>query len=190
MKHLKLFEEWMGAEYDQYQAEYDDKESAGKVDIESIISHPKMKSILADLQKRTGRKPDMAAATTAAKQMNESKKINEEFILELGLGIAAVAAIFGAGLGLEKWRMNRELKDKLKTSIDEWCHKNRKEEIKSTDDAVNMANEIYNELKEGKWKNGTPAQQELQKSFDAQIAYSKRGSNWHPGGGSMGGALS
>jgi hypothetical protein len=37
-----------------------------------------------------------------------------------------------------------------------------------------MANEIYDELIEGEWANGTPEQQQLQKSFDNQVAASKR----------------
>ena len=57
MKHLKLFEEWGAAQAEEYERHFGEQEPAGgKVDIKSVVAHPKMKAILAELEKRTGKK--------------------------------------------------------------------------------------------------------------------------------------
>lgn len=184
MKHLKLFEEWGAAQAEEYERHFGEQEPAGgKVDVKALVAHPKMKAILADLEKKSGKKVDMSAAAKAAEMVTESKKwtkINEEFGLLLGV-VGGLAALWGGIAGIVALSDKKELKEKLKKAIDEWCHKNRKEEIKTTDDVVAMVDEIYNELKAGEWANGTPEQQELQKSFDSQVAHSKKPS-FTPGG--------
>ena len=181
MKHLKLFEEWGAAQAEEYERHFGEQEPAGgKVDVKAIVAHPKMKAILADLEKRSGNKVDATATAKAAQELvSESSKwsrTNEEFVVELGLGLLGMAALFAAIIIPERISNKMKLKKDLKAAIDQWCHKNRKSEIKTTEDAVEMVDQIYNELKEGEWANGTPEQQELQKTFDFKVAYNKRSS--------------
>lgn len=178
MKYLRLFEEWGAAQADEYERHFGEQEPAGgKVDVKAIVAHPKMKAILADLEKKSGKKVDMSAAAKAAEMVTESKKwtkINEEFGLLLGV-VGGLAALWGGIAGITAIGDKIQLKKELTRAIDQWCHQNRKEEITSTDDAVAMVDEIYNELKEGEWASGTPEQQELQKKFDNIIAFNKKG---------------